>query len=98
MDKSAYLVLRRQLIWDDSFPSSLSELVAFCKRVPIDAVCLFTMSQELCHPTTESLEKASEAVPYLARAGQALRREGIGFQVQLIGVIGHGDCGARKPP
>ena len=94
----AYLVLRRQLIWDSSFQSSLDELIAFCKRIPIDAVSLFTMSQELYHPTTESLDKACEAVPYLGRAGDALRREGIGFQVQLIGVVGHGDFGAPKPP
>ncbi|MCK4850002.1 MAG: hypothetical protein KAT11_01565 [Phycisphaerae bacterium] len=98
MSKGAYLVLRRQLIWDSSFQSSLDELIAFCKRVPIDAVALFTMSQELYHPTTESLDKAAEAAPYLARAGEALRREGIGFQVQLIGMIGHGDFGAPKPP
>lgn len=97
MEKRAFLVLRRQLIPDHSFDSSLDELIDLCNRVSIDAVCLFTLPQELCHPTTEPLDKAADTVPHLAKAGEALRKNSIGFQIQLIGVIGHGDFGAPKP-
>lgn len=85
----------RVVIHEPEWERQLEDIVALCRYAGIERVLL----KEQCHQILMSpfpLEKHRRMAAIYTKIGERLRREGIGFGINLATIAGH--CDAKLPP
>ncbi len=88
--------LLRRVILEDRWQSQLADLIALCRRVPIEEVLLLEQSHQMLMAPWP-MERHRRMAEIYRQMADELRRHGIGFGVNVGTLVGHGDTWVTEP-